>query len=72
VTETEEIIKEAEKFQKIGLKVHDSIHLSCAIAGGCDCFLSTDDRLLKHADSRIELMNPTDFLKRWEDNDNDE
>ena len=27
-----------------------------------DCFLSTDDRLLKYNDSRIQIMNPVEFV----------
>jgi hypothetical protein len=72
ITETTDIIERAEKFVERGLKSHDSLHLSCAIAGGCDYFLSTDDRLLRHKDDRIESMNPVDFIRLWRDSENDE
>jgi predicted nucleic acid-binding protein len=72
VTETTDIVERAEKFVENGLKSHDSLHLSCAIAGGCDYFLSTDDRLLKHKDDRIKSINPVDFIRLWRNNDDDE
>jgi hypothetical protein len=72
VTETNDIIERAEKFVENGLKSHDSLHLSCAIAEGCDCFISTDDRLLNHKDDRIELITPVDFIRLWRDYNDDE
>jgi predicted nucleic acid-binding protein len=50
-----------------GLHAKDAAHLSCAIAANCDYFLTTDDRLLKHKDERIKIINPTEFIKEWED-----
>jgi hypothetical protein len=38
----------------------------------CDYFISTDDRLLKHQDDRIELINPVDFIRLWREKNNDE
>jgi predicted nucleic acid-binding protein len=54
------------------LKAKDATHLSCAITAQCDYFITTDDRLLKHSDNRIDIIDPTDFVKIWERDENDE
>lgn len=55
----------AQEFVKRGLKAKDAAHLACALVGGCDYFLSTDDRLLAFKDDRISIMNPTEFILLW-------
>ena len=55
----------ADRLSKAGLKTKDASHLACAIFGGCDYFLTTDDRLLKYQDDRIKIMNPTEFVLLW-------
>lgn len=44
----------------------DAHHIACAIFASCDCFLTTDDRLLKYNTNEIQLLNPIDFVKRME------
>jgi predicted nucleic acid-binding protein len=53
----------AEKFVSKGLKPKDASHLACAIGAGCDCFFTTDDRLLKFKNDRIAIVNPIDFVQ---------
>lgn len=55
----------AQEIVKGGLKTKDAAHLACAIVGGCDYFLTTDDRLLAYRDDRISIMNPTEFILLW-------
>ena len=62
-SEAEEIAKE---IQKTGVKSADSIHTACAILAGCDYFITTDDRLLKYADERIKIVDPTQFIRLTE------
>jgi predicted nucleic acid-binding protein len=66
VEETDEILVMAKQLRQSGLKTKDSLHLACAIAVGCDFFLTTDDRILKYRDKRISTLNPIDFVLRWE------
>jgi hypothetical protein len=61
----------AKSLETTGIKSKDATHLACAIVGGCDFFLSTDDRLLKARDERISIMNPIDFVLLWEENKNE-
>lgn len=65
IVESEAIIKMAESFVKQNIKPKDALHLSCAIAGKCDYFLTTDDLLLtrKLLIKDIQILNPLDFIQ---------
>lgn len=60
---SEDIKINADKIIATGVKTKDAFHVSCAIYLGADYFLTTDDRLLKYKTSKINLLNPIDFLK---------
>jgi len=52
--------------QKIGNK--DAIHIACAIIGGCDYFITTDDSLAKkYIGKEICICGPIDFINILED-----
>ncbi len=68
----EEIREKSLSIIETGVKPKDAQHIASAIAAGCDYFLSTDDRLLKYETNEITLMNPVDFIKDVEDEENDE
>jgi len=61
------IKEKAQEIMKTGVKAKDSLHVACAIEAGCEYFLSTDDRLLKYRTSEICMINPVDFIKKWEE-----
>lgn len=67
----DEIKIKAEEIMKTGIKTKDAYHIACAIRLSCDCFLTTDDRLLKYRTSEIQIMNPIDFIRRLEGDCND-
>ena len=48
------------------IKQKDAIHVASAIIAGCDCFLTTDIRLLKYKTDKIVIENPIDFIQRME------
>ena len=48
-----------------GVKTADAYHVACAILAGSDCFLTTDDRLLRYRTDKIMMMNPTEFIQQW-------
>ena len=50
---------------KTGVKMKDAYHVACAIHASCDCFLTTDDRILKYHTDEIEIINPVDFVRNW-------
>ncbi len=66
----EEVAKEAESILETGIKKKDAIHVASAIVAGCDCFLTTDIRLLKYRTDRIVIEDPIDFIQRWEGEQN--
>ena len=63
--ETTVILQKADDLVKLGLKPKDALHLSCAIAGGCGHFLTTDDRVLKRGKDiqEIRVSDPTSFVR---------
>jgi len=72
---TDETIKNLAKSLAVrGLHPKDATHLAFAISGACDYFVTTDDRILK-TDAKIndiKIITPQDFLKIWEDYENDD
>lgn len=62
----EEVAKEAKSIMETGIKRKDAIHVASAIVAGCDCFLTTDIRLLKYKTDKIAIENPIDFIRRME------
>lgn len=61
-----EIKKIAEEIMSTGVKEVDAAHIACAILAECDYFLTTDHRVLKYRNDKIEIMNPIEFLKMLE------
>jgi predicted nucleic acid-binding protein len=53
-----------------GVKYMDAAHTACAIIGNCDYLITTDKRLLKYKSDKKNIINPVDFIRMWEDNDN--
>ncbi|MFN0084595.1 MAG: PIN domain-containing protein [Blastocatellia bacterium] len=54
--------------EDLGFSGFDALHLACAESGGCDIFLTTDDRLLKRAkkhalELQIQVANPLHWLQ---------
>ena len=41
------VVHTARELVGIGLKPKDALHVSCAIISQCDCFVTTDDQILK-------------------------
>ncbi len=68
----ETIKAKAGEIMKTGIKMKDASHVACAVYAGCDCFLTTDYRLLKYRTDEIQMLNPVEFVSRWEDETNDQ
>ena len=47
-----------------GFKPLDALHIACAVALGCQYFLTVDKGMLKKASrvTNITLINPVDFI----------
>ena len=63
--ETPAILQQANSLVGVGLKAKDALHLSCAILGGCACFVTTDDAILKRGKDveSIAIIDPTSFVR---------
>jgi len=66
--ESQEILKLAEYYAKIGLRPADCLHLACAVKTGCSYFLTTDDGLLNKQEKvkEIIILDPPTFLRKFE------
>ena len=62
--EEESILLEAEKLQKLGLKVFDALHIACALHMQCDYVLTTDSKMLSRAVTQIKVIDPTTFVRK--------
>jgi len=68
VVESDEILAHAKQFEKRGLKCKDALHIACARATACNCFLTTDDRIIKIMGDFdiIGVMSPITFITLME------
>lgn len=71
IEKADAIKQKAEGIMKTGIKMKDAYHVACAIFSSCDCFLTTDNRLLKYRTNEIQMLNPVDFIRRLEGDSND-
>ncbi|MEQ8192579.1 MAG: PIN domain-containing protein [Candidatus Eremiobacterota bacterium] len=63
-----EILEIAKKLETNGFQAYDALHIACAEQGGCQVFLTTDEKLVKLGNrfSRelgFKVCNPLDWLK---------
>ncbi len=72
IEETESILNKADLIVGRGLKTKDALHVASAIEGEATYFLTTDDRIIKKLKDFTEIlvMNPTDFIKVLDTDDN--
>jgi hypothetical protein len=68
VIESSSILEHAEQFESQGLRGKDALHVACAIETGCECFLTTDDHVIRLMGSfeLLLVMNPTTFVTTQE------
>jgi predicted nucleic acid-binding protein len=63
-----DIIKQSViEIMSTGVKEKDAVHVACAILANCDYFISVDKRLLKFKSDKIKLINPIEFVRVWEE-----
>jgi len=60
--ENEEIIAYAEGLQRLGIKPHDALHVSCARYAKADYFITTDNKLINKKMDDIPIVNPLFFI----------
>ena len=64
VDETTALLERANVFTSFGIKAKDALHVSAAIEGKTDVFITTDDRLVKKllGIKDILAVNPVDIV----------
>lgn len=64
ISESENIIVNAKRYQALGLHAKDALHCACSVAAKADFFLTTDKQLINKASSITELKvtNPLRFI----------
>ena len=68
VIESPSILAHARQCESRGLRGKDALHIACAIETGCECFLTTDDQVIKIMGNfdLMPVMNPTTFVTTME------
>jgi predicted nucleic acid-binding protein len=47
------------------IKRKDALHIARAIEAECECFITTDRKILNKDISEIEVINPLDFIRKF-------
>ncbi|MBI2570964.1 MAG: PIN domain protein [Candidatus Schekmanbacteria bacterium] len=65
VEESGHVLQTARVLQKSGLRAKDALHVSCAIAAGCQYFITTYDIIIKRLQGNEEItgIDPIGFVK---------
>ncbi len=65
VEESDAVLATAKMVGQTGIKRMDSLHVACAVKGAADCFLTTDEGILKRANliTAIKITDPIGFIK---------
>ena len=71
IEESEPLLVLMESFEQRGLKPCDALHLASAVMASVDCFVTVDRRILNKPITEINVMNPEQFVRYYEEN-NDE
>ena len=72
IAETPDILFLAEQIKDKGVKTKDALHIACAIQAKCDYFITTDKKLLNKSIDGILIVDPIEFIKEREDDNNDD
>ena len=73
IHECDAVLEVAKCLVSDGVSAYDALHVGCAVAGRCDVFVSTDDRLLRKVERTglIEARTPGPalaFAEKWYEN----
>ena len=64
---SQSVAERAVTIRQSGVKTADAFHISCAIEGECDYFITTDKPLLKYKNNEIIICNPVQFFDYMEE-----
>ena len=63
---SDKILAEGKRIMAHDVKPKDALHLACALEIGCDYFVTTDDGLMNKDVGNINIINPIDFVREME------
>ena len=64
---SDDISAKAVWLMSLGLRQMDAAHVACAIYLGAAYFLTTDKKILNKPILEISVLNPIDFIRRYND-----
>jgi len=56
------------KIKQKGIRTKDALHIACAVESKCEYFITTDTGLLNKNIEWIKTLNPIDFVRKMEEN----
>jgi predicted nucleic acid-binding protein len=64
IEESNAVLKAARRIIRRGIRAKDALHIACAVVGGCDYFLTTDDELIRKMSGfeDMRVANPAEFI----------
>ena len=65
IKEDAAVLEKAKDLNRRGIRSKDALHIACAIAAGCDYFLTTDDKIINKNKliTELTLTDPIGFIK---------
>jgi len=69
-THSQSIEARVNDIRQSGVKTADAFHVSCAIEGACDYFITTDKPLLRYRNDEIIICSPVQFFDHLEEQKN--
>jgi predicted nucleic acid-binding protein len=64
---SDEADAKAQELMARGIRHKDSLHIACAVVSRADYFITTDRHLLNKNITEIIVLTPTDFVRRYID-----
>jgi predicted nucleic acid-binding protein len=61
----ESILEKALELQLLGIRAKDALHLAAAIHSHCDCFITTDRKILNKKIDAVAIVNPVVFVEEY-------
>jgi len=61
----EAILEKAIELQSLNLRAKDALHIAAAIYSKCDCFITTDKKILNKNIEGVAVLNPLAFVEEY-------
>jgi hypothetical protein len=67
---SENILAKGRQIEQNNIRPNDALHIACAIESWCRYFITTDEGLTNKKIDGIKIVNPIDFVRMEESNEN--